>query len=74
MTCLICKSGSTASGKTTVMLQRNECTIIFKNVPADICDNCGEYYLKEEVAGQILQRAEEAIKKGTEVEILRYAA
>jgi len=74
MMCLICKNGSINLGKTTVMLQRNECTIIFKNVPADICDNCGEYYLKEEVAGQILQRAEEAVKKGTEVEILRYAA
>ena len=74
MTCLICKSGSTNSGMTAVILQRNDSTIIFKNVTADICDNCGEYYLNEDVAKKVLLRAEEAISKGTEVEILRYAA
>jgi len=74
MMCLICNNGSTHFGSTTVMLQRSESTIIFKNVPVDICDNCGEYYLNAEVTGRMLQRAEEAIRKGTEVEILRYAA
>ena len=26
-------------------LARGESTIIFKNVPAEVCTNCGEYYL-----------------------------
>jgi len=43
-------------------------------VPADICENCGEYYLCESVTKHVLARAEEAVKKGTEVEIVRYAA
>lgn len=74
MQCVICKNGKTNPGKVNAVLQRNECTIIFKDVPADVCENCGEYYLNEDVTNKILSRAEEAIKKGAEVEILRYAA
>jgi YgiT-type zinc finger domain-containing protein len=43
-------------------------------VPADICKNCGEYYLSGEVTGQVLSKAEEAVQKGVKVEILRFAA
>jgi YgiT-type zinc finger domain-containing protein len=71
---VICKNGNTRPGKVNVVLQRDESTIIIKSVPADVCDNCGEYYLTEDVTGQIMERAEEAVKKGAEVEILRFAA
>ena len=74
MKCVICKNGTTNPGRVNAVLQRNDCTIIFKDVPADVCENCGEYYLSEEVTNKILSRAEEAIKNGAEVEILRYAA
>ena len=74
MKCVICKNGDTFSGMVNVVLQRNECTIIFKDVPADVCENCGEYYLNEDVTNEILIRSEKAIKNGAEVEILRYAA
>jgi len=56
------------------MLQRDECIVILKGVPADVCYNCGEYYLSDMVTEQVLQRAEIAINNGAEVEILRYAA
>lgn len=46
----------------------------FKKVPAEICDNCGEYYLSDAVTEQVLQKAESAINNGAELEILRYAA
>ena len=74
MKCVICKNGDTSSGRVNAVLQRNECTIIFKDVPADVCENCGEYYLNEDVTNEILIRSETAIKNGAEVEILRYAA
>jgi hypothetical protein len=48
--------------------------VIFKGVPADICDNCGEYYLSEEVSQRLFDRAEQAVQGGAEVEILRFAA
>lgn len=74
MNCLICKRGRTRPGLATVTLQRGESTIIVKQVPADVCDNCDEYYLSEEVTREILKRAERAVAEGAEVEILRYAA
>ena len=74
MKCVICKAGTTEPGFVTVTLQRGGTTVIFKEVPADICKNCGEYYLSEEITGKLLEREEEAVKKGTEVEILKYAA
>jgi len=74
MTCVLCKHGETRPGEVTVTLQRGVTTVILKGVPADVCTNCGEYYLSEEVTGQVLERAELAVNSGAEVEILRYAA
>lgn len=74
MKCIICKNGSTSFGTTTVILNRDKTAVIFRQVPADICQNCGEYYLSQEVTRQVLTKAEEAVAKGVEVEISRYAA
>lgn len=74
MKCVLCKQGETRPGKVTVVLQRGETTVILKEVPAEICENCGEYYLSEDITDRILKRAEEAVKSGAEVEILRFAA
>jgi YgiT-type zinc finger domain-containing protein len=74
MKCAICRQGETSPGLVTVHLQRDETTIIFKGVPAEVCENCGEYYLTQAVTHQLLTRAEEAVKNRAEVEILRFAA
>ncbi|MBF0633366.1 MAG: type II toxin-antitoxin system MqsA family antitoxin [Nitrospinae bacterium] len=74
MKCALCHHGQTNSGNTTVTLQRGETTIILKDVPAEVCDNCGEYYLSESVTERVLNKAEDAAKRGSEVEILRFAA
>lgn len=74
MHCIICKHGRTHPGLVTVTLNRDECVVIFKGVPADVCDNCGEYYLNGDVTDAVLRQAEIAITNGAEVEIRRYAA
>lgn len=74
MNCVICKTGQMLEGKTTVTLQRGETTVVIKDVPAQVCDNCGEYYLSEEMTERVLGMAEAAVSKGVEVEILRWAA
>ncbi|MEH2378106.1 MAG: type II toxin-antitoxin system MqsA family antitoxin [Nostoc sp.] len=74
MKCVICKHGETKPGLVTVTLERDECIIVLKKVPAEICDNCGEYYLSDAVTEQVLQKAESAINNGAELEIIRYAA
>jgi len=74
MTCVICKVGETREGPATVTLERGESIIVIKNVPAEVCQNCGEYYLSEEVTDTVLKMAEKAIENNPEVEILQYAA
>jgi YgiT-type zinc finger domain-containing protein len=74
MKCVICREGQTAPGQATVTLQRGDSTIIFKNVPAQVCGNCGEYYLSEYITDQLLTRAEAAVKSGAELEVIRFAA
>lgn len=74
MKCVICKQGERAPGLATVTLQRDETVVIVRGVPADICQDCGEYYLEEAVARKVYSQAEEALKRHNEVEILQYAA
>jgi YgiT-type zinc finger domain-containing protein len=74
MTCVICKQGQTFNGTATVTLERDNATIIIKDVPAEVCENCGEYYLSEETTGRLEQMAKQAIAQGVVVEVLRYAA
>lgn len=74
MMCVFCKHGQTRPGQVTVPLQRGNCIVIFKGVPAEVCENCGEYYLNETTTEHLLERADDAVKSGAEVEILRYVA
>jgi YgiT-type zinc finger domain-containing protein len=74
MRCVICKHGETKSGLVTVTLERDESIVVIKKVPAEVCSNCGEYYLNDQITEQVLERAEVAVNNGAEVEIIRYAA
>lgn len=74
MRCILCKQGNTKSGMVTVTLQRGDTIVIIKGVPAQVCENCGRYYLNDEITERVLSMAEEAVKKNVEVEILRFAA
>ena len=74
MRCILCKQGETDSRWVTVTLERGNTLVIIKQVPADVCEDCGEYYLSEDGTALVLEKAEEAVSKGTEAEILRFAA
>ena len=71
MECVICKNGKTRKGKATVTLERNGTVVVIKEVPAQVCQNCGEYYLDEEMAKEVLKRAEQSVKNGSEIEIIK---
>jgi len=74
MTCLICKSGVTAPGCATVTLERGSRVVVIKDVPADVCDNCGEYYLSDDISAVVLEQADRAIRGGSDVQVLQFAA
>ena len=74
MKCVLCRQGETNPGSVTVTLQRDNTTVIVKDVPADVCENCGEYYLSDKTTDKVHAMGEDAVRKGAEVEILRFAA
>jgi len=74
MKCVICKNGQTNNQNVTVTLEQNGKTFVFKDVPARVCENCGEQYLEEDTSRRLLSLAQEAAKAGTELTISRYIA
>lgn len=74
MTCVICKHGETQPGHVTVTLERDGTTLVFKNVPAHVCQNCGEAYIDDATTEQLLHTAQAAVQAGVQVEIRTFVA
>lgn len=74
MRCVICKHGETHSARTTVTLEREGMTLVFKGVPAQVCQNCGEAYLDEASTARLLTVVEEAVRAGVQVQVRDYVA
>lgn len=74
MKCVICKQGNTQCGHVTVTLERGDTTLVFKHVPSQVCENCGEAYVDDGTTQQLLALAEQAIQTGVQVEIREFIA
>ena len=74
MKCLMCKNEKTVEGTTTVTFERDGMTLVIKNVPAQVCPNCGEAYVDEETSIRLLETAERAASEGVQVEVREYQA
>jgi YgiT-type zinc finger domain-containing protein len=74
MRCVICKNGETVSGHATVTLERDGNVVVIQNVPAEICENCGEEYVGAEVTARVLAVAEQALRQGVKVDVRQYLA
>jgi len=48
--------------------------LIFRSVPATVCDNCGEQYVDAETTARLLSEAEHAAQAGVEIEVRVYVA
>ena len=74
MKCALCRAGDTRPGQVDVSLQRGRAIVIVRETPAQICENCGEHYLADDVVGNVLAQAEDAVRRGAEIEVVGYAA
>ncbi|MDX9994871.1 MAG: type II toxin-antitoxin system MqsA family antitoxin [Rhodocyclaceae bacterium] len=74
MICPICKCGHTQPGFASVTLERDAMTLLVKQVPAEICENCGEEFIDEAASVQLLSTAEAAMRDGVQVELRQFAA
>lgn len=80
MNCPICRQGATHPATVTITLDRpadgpgGSTTVVFRGVPAQVCENCGEQFVDEAVTAKLLQQAQAAASAGVEVEVRSYAA
>lgn len=74
MKCRLCRHDASHAGLTTVTVERDGRIVVFREVPAEVCDKCEEPYVADVVAESLLRRAEDAIACGVDVEVLRFAA
>jgi len=71
MECALCKVGATEKGKVTIKLERDGAIVLIKDVPAEICTNCGHYYLSEEITRLVMEKGNTAIENGAELEVFK---
>jgi YgiT-type zinc finger domain-containing protein len=73
MNCIVCRNGETRPGTTTVTLHRDGRTLVVNEVPAEVCENCGED-VAEEVTAELLRIAAEARQAQAIVLVRDYAS
>ncbi len=71
MNCVLCKANLT-EGRVNHIIDQGEGIIIVKNVPANTCQQCGEYYLDTKAALEIETMVDEIKKNKAEVFIVNY--
>ena len=57
-----------------MVLERGQTTLVTDDVPASMCENCGEYYLTEGMTEKVMAMAKETVQNKVEVEVLQFAA
>jgi YgiT-type zinc finger domain-containing protein len=70
---VVCKQAETGSGITTVTLERGNSMFVVREVPAQVCPNCGEDHVDSHVTAELLRSAENLSRAGIQVDIRRYA-
>ena len=73
MKCVICNLGTTHPGTTTMTLERENSTLVVKQVPALVCENCGEAWLDEDTVDRLESLLETMVSNGTEIALQKYA-
>lgn len=74
MKCVICKHGELKPGVTSLLFEKNNSTIVIKGVPVDKCDNCGEIYVPDKTAEQIMSLLESVEGQGIIVDVRNFSS
>jgi len=68
----MCRQAELIDGFTSIPFERDEFRLFIKNVPAQVCPNCGEAIVYEDVAMQLISKAEDACAEGLIEDIREY--
>ena len=72
MICLICRQAEIVDGFTSITLEREEFRLLVNHVPAHICPKCGEAIVDEDVAVQLISKAEDSFEQGVREDVREY--
>jgi YgiT-type zinc finger domain-containing protein len=70
--CVVCKHADTRRGVATITLRRGDATFVLKDVPAQVCPNCGEEYVDAKVTAEVLRSTENLARGGAQMDIRRF--
>ena len=73
MNCIVCHHVQTRPRTTTITFHRDGQTVVVNEVPAEVCENCGEAYVAEDVTTQLLDIAAQARKAQAQVLVRVFA-
>lgn len=71
MNCFFCK-GKLENKNTTFMVELENCIIIIKNVPSQVCSQCGEVSYSDDVAKQLEVLVNSVKHVITEITVINY--
>ena len=74
MKCVICKTGITHKGSTHSLFDRNGSFVIVKDIPAQVCSQCGEAYFDEKTSEALYELTNGILNSGAELEIIKMNA
>ena len=73
MSCFMCK-GDFEDKLTTFLVDVGNCIVIVKNVPAQVCSQCGETSYSDGVATRLEEIVDTAVEALTEITVVNYSA
>lgn len=72
MTCFMCK-GKLENKQTTFMVDLGNCIVIVKNVPSQVCSQCGEVSYSDQVAKQLEKIVNVMRTSITEIAVINFS-
>jgi YgiT-type zinc finger domain-containing protein len=70
--CPMC-GGGRRSGRVTYSADLGSVVVVVRDVPATVCEQCGEEWLDDATAAELENRTADARKRGAQIEVISLA-
>ena len=70
--CGVCGSGHRKPGTTTITVDRGSLVLVFRHVPASVCDNCESAIVDVDVARELERQVAAAVAAGVTTDVRDY--
>jgi YgiT-type zinc finger domain-containing protein len=70
MKCTSCKTGEMKPGTTVIPYSQGEITILVKDVQAQVCDQCGAWYVDPDTLESVREIIQKETNSGHEVSVV----